>query len=207
MPVNKLCISALLLLFALGTITGCNPKKAAAPASPQASEAPQTEEVDYSTRDMDQNMKEGMKALQDERYDQAEQMLLTALSQVEAYSGQEARTAIILNNLAAVYEAKEMYIQALPLLRKAQKLFIRAYGTDYPAVAITLGNMGRILMKEKRFEEAAQVYRTASGLMENNPKVDKNDYRDMLERYLESLRFSKKGALAADVEAKLKALK
>ncbi|MGD9682063.1 MAG: tetratricopeptide repeat protein [Candidatus Obscuribacterales bacterium] len=177
------------------------------PVSPQASEAPQAEEVDYSTRGVDQNMKEGMKALQDERYDEAEKMFLTALSQVEVYSGQEARTAIILNNLAAVYEAKEMYIQAMPLLRKAQKLFIRAYGTDYPAVAITLGNMGRILMKEKRFEEAAQVYRTAAGLMENNPKVDKKDYRDMLERYLESLRFSKKGALAADVEAKLKALK
>ena len=60
---------------------------------------------------------------------------------------------------------------------------------------------------KKRFEEAAQVYRTAAGLMEKNPKVDKKDYRDMLERYLESLRFSKKGALAADVEAKLKALK
>ncbi|MCA9802278.1 MAG: tetratricopeptide repeat protein [Cyanobacteria bacterium HKST-UBA02] len=207
MPVKKICISALLLILALGTISGCNPKKAANSESPQASEAPRTEEVDYSTRGVDQNMKEGMKALQDERYDEAEKMFLTALSQVEAYSGQEARTAIILNNLAAVYEAKEMYIQAMPLLRKAQKLFIRAYGTDYPAVAITLGNMGRILMKEKRFEEAAQVYRTAAGLMEKNPKVDKKDYRDMLERYLESLRFSKKGALAADVEAKLKALK
>ncbi|MBZ0185153.1 MAG: tetratricopeptide repeat protein [Candidatus Obscuribacterales bacterium] len=210
---NKTWLISFLSIFVICTVTGCSKEKpttdkiiaVAEPAAPV--KEPTETDADYFKRDMDVNSKEGLKALQNQEYEKAERLLLVALQQVDAYRGQEARTAMILNNLASVYEAKEMYAQAIPLLNRAQKLFIRAYGTKNPAVAITLGNMGRVLMKQKRFMEASQVYSTAVNLMQENPQRDNAQYKDMLGRYLESLRLSGRGAAANAAEEKLRALR
>jgi tetratricopeptide (TPR) repeat protein len=173
--------------------------RAAAPAAP---------EPDYLKRDIDVNIKEGNAAFQNKEYDRAERILLAALAQCDLYLKQEARQGAILNNLAAIYEEKEMYAQAVPLLNKAQKLFIRAYGRKHAAVYITLGNLGRVLAKQYRWEEAANVYQTAVGLMEEDPKASKSEsYKEMLTKCLEAWQKAGNAFKANKIDVKLKAFK
>lgn len=165
-------------------------------------------EVDYMRRDIDVNIKEGNELLQKKDYDRAEKVFLAALNQCDLYVGQEARQGAILNNLAAIYEEKEMYMQAVPLLNKAQKLFIRAFGRKNPAVYITLGNLGRVLSKQARWEDAANVYQTAVGLMEEDPKVVKSDsYKEMLTKCGEAWEKAGNAFKANKINAKVKAFK
>jgi tetratricopeptide (TPR) repeat protein len=165
-------------------------------------------QIDYMRRGIDVNIKDGNDALQKKDYDRAEKIFLVALSQCDLYIGQEARQAAILNNLAAIYEEKEMYLQAVPLLTKAQKLFIRAFGRKNQAVYITLGNLGRVLAKQHRWEESANVYQTAVGLMEEDAKVVKSEsYEEMLVKCGEAWEKAGNAFKANKINAKIKALK
>lgn len=161
---------------------------------------------DFTKNSMDDNIKLGNKYLQENHLDKAEKVLLTALNQTEQYTKQEARQALILNNLSACYEGKEMYAQCVPLLNKAQKLFIRAYGREYPAVYMTLGNLGRVLSKQNRWVEAAEVYQTAVRLMEDTKATNTPAYKEMLEADLKALRNAGQGMKANKIEEKLKTL-
>jgi len=165
-------------------------------------------EPDYLRREIDTNIKEGNEALQAKDYDRAERILLAALKQCDMYAKQEARQGAILNSLAAIYEQKEMYAQAVPLLNKAQKLFIRAFGRQNPAVYITLGNLGRVLAKQFRWQEAADVYQTAVNLMEEDPKTKNTAaYKDMLVQCRDAWTNAKNAFKANKIDAKLKAIK
>ncbi|MDZ4836899.1 MAG: tetratricopeptide repeat protein [Candidatus Melainabacteria bacterium] len=156
-------------------------------ATDTATSASKEPGVDYMTRDVDTNIKEGNQALQDKQFDKAERIFLAALAQCDLYPKQEARQGAILNNLAAIYEEKEMYAQAVPLLNKAQKLFIRAFGRKNKTVYITLGNLGRVLSKQHRWEEAANVYQTAVSLMsEDSAAMKSAEYKDMVTKCQEA---------------------
>ncbi len=170
-------------------------------------EAARKAEPDYSKRSIDDNNKDGMSALQSEDYERAERIYLAALRQVENMPKQEARHAMILSNLAAAYEGRKMYGQAVPLLNRAQRLFIRAYGRHASAVYVTLGNLGRVLGKLNRWEEAATVYQTAVNLMEEGKETAAPAYKEMLAKCLEAWHSARNAHKAAKIEAKLKALK
>ncbi len=157
-------------------------------------------------QDLDDNSKAGMAALKAGKLDEAEKMFLVALAQVDSYQGQDLREAAILNNLASVYEQKEMYYQSLPLYSRAQKLFIRAQGRKYPAVAMTLSNMGRVLSKQSRWPEAASIYRTAVELTELRGDNKSEEYIDTLKSYITALRMAGEGLRLQETEAKLKKL-
>ena len=134
-------------------------------------------------------------------------MFLVALKQVDNYKNQSGRKAMILVNLAGVYEEKEMYFQAIPLLTKAQKLFIRAYGRKHTTVSITLCKLGNVLSKQKRFEEASYVYKTAVGLMEESGHDKGEQYKDALDKLLVALKVNGQGLQVREVENKINKLK
>lgn len=209
----------LAVLVAAGVLTGCTSgNKPTAPDAATTSKGDDTQnpdaatskepEPDYFKRDLDLNIKEGNEALNNKDYDRSERILLAALRQCDLYPKQEARQAAILNNLAAIYEEKEMYTQAVPLLNKAQKLFIRAFGRKNQAVYITLGNLGRVLAKQYRWEEAANVYQTAVGLMEEDSKAASSEaYKDMLMKCSEAWEKAGNAFKANKIDAKIKAFK
>ena len=209
----------ILALSAVSIICGCNANKPvqkteSAQSKEERSEAKPTRTPEEQAREnmlllrrsVDVNNKEGLDALKAGKLDRAEQLFLASLRQVDNLPDQEARRAMILNNLASVYEEKEMYAQAVPLLAKSQKLFIRAYGRKHPTVSITLGNLGRILSKEYRYEEAAPVYKTAISLMEESGNTNGDDYKDCLNSLLVALRKTGKGLQANELEKKIQAL-
>lgn len=163
----------------------------------------QEERMSYFKRGVEENQKEAMALMKQGKLDKAENMLIVALKQLEQYKGQTVREAIIVNNLASIYEQKEMYAQAIPLYSRAQKLFIRAYGRDYPAVSMVLSSLGRVLGKQARWYEAAAVYRTAVELMDGNKDVDPAAYKETLEAYIKALRITGEGQRLATMEKKL----
>ncbi len=218
-------VTILVAITMVGAVFGCTKKGAVPdPANPVKGEKQSQPEAESSaplqspeekaremavlmSRSVDVNNKEGLEALKKEDYTKAEKLFLVALRQVDNYPKQSARKAMILNNLASVYEAKEMYFQAIPLLSKAQKLFIKAYGRKDPTVSITLSNMGRILSKQYRYEEASYVYKTAISLMEESGNTASDDYKQCLDALLIALRKTGQGLQAASLEKKISGLK
>ncbi len=177
-------------------------------ATDTATGAPKAAEPDYMKRELDVNIKEGNQALEAKDLDRAERIFLAALSQCDLYEHQEARQGAILNNLAAIYEEKEMYQQAVPLLNKAQKLFIRAFGRKNRTVYVTLNNLARVLSKQHRWEEAANVYQTAVNLMSEDPAAIKTpDYKDNITKCEDAWNKAGNAFKANKMAAKLKALK
>lgn len=190
----------------MGSLTACTKvEKSESDADTTQAEAAKKAEPDYSKRTIDENNKDGMAALQAEDFERAERIYLVALRQVEGMRGQEARNAMVLSNLAAAYEGRKMYAPAVPLLNRAQRLFIRAYGRHNQAVYVTLGNLARVLGKLNRWEEAASVYQTAVNLMEEG-KDSSPAYKEMLTRCLEAWHCARNAHKEAKIEAKLKAL-
>lgn len=166
-------------------------------------------EINYLSRDVDTNRKEGLEALKEHNLDKAERCYIAALQQIDPYPHQEARKAQITHDLAAIYEEKEMYAEAIPLMNRSQKLFIRAYGRESPLVALTLADLGRIMVKQKRFEEAVFVYKTAADLMEINarksPAKFKDSYIEICTEYLKCLKVGNRALRIPAAEARLKA--
>lgn len=169
---------------------------------------PKEPEINYFSRDVDTNRKEGLEALKEHNLDKAEKCYIAALQQIDPYPHQEARKAQITHDLAAIYEEKEMYAEAIPLMNRAQKLFIRAYGRESPLVALTLSDLGRIMVKQKRFEEAVFVYKTAADLMEINarksPAKFKDSYKEICTEYLKCLKVGNRALKVPVAEARLK---
>lgn len=222
--VHEKKIGALILVASsLMLLTSCKTSKDSANSSPakpieatQLAQNKATEpakskepEINYLSRDVDTNRKEGLEALKEHNLDKAEKCYIAALAQIDPYPHQEARKAQITHDLAAVYEEKEMYAEAVPLMNRSQKLFIRAYGRESPLVALTLSDLGRIMVKQKRFEEAVFVYKTAADLMEINarkaPAKFKDSYKDICTEYLNCLRVGNRGLKIPAAEARLKA--
>ncbi len=198
-----------LAVFLAGSVTACTKveKSSGGDKATTEAETSRKAEPDYSKRSVDENNKDGMAALQSEDFERAERIYLAALRQVEGMRGQEARYAMVLSNLAAAYEGRKMYAQAVPLLNRAQRLFIRAYGRFADPVYVTLGNLGRVLGKLNRWEEAATVYQTATNLMEEGKATSKPIYKDTLSKCLEAWQSARNAHKAAKIEAKLKELK
>lgn len=171
-------------------------------------EKKKTVEIDYLSRNVDVNRKEGLEALKAHDLDKAERCYIAAMQQIDLYPKEEARKAQINHDLACVYEEREMYAEAVPLMNKAQKLFIRAYGRESPLVALTMSDLGRILVKQQRSEEASFVYKTAADLMEKsaraNPAKFKESYKEMCAAHLKCLRVAGRGLKVPVAESRLK---
>lgn len=214
---NQKKMAALILIASLCTaLTSCKkPTESTQLAQKPEQEQPSTPakpkepEINYLSRDVDTNRKEGLEALKVHDLDKAEKCYIAALQQIDPYPHQEARKAQITHDLAAVYEEKELYAEAIPLMNRSQKLFIRAYGRESPLVALTLSDLGRIMVKQKRFEEAVFVYKTAADLMEINarkaPDKFKDSYKDICTEYLKCLRVGNRALKIPAAEARLKA--
>ena len=74
----------------------------------------------------------GMKAHQEGRYAEAEQLWTAARKQAEKFGEQDARLASSLNNLALLYHAQGKYAEAEPLYRRSLAIRENALGPEHP---------------------------------------------------------------------------
>lgn len=209
---GAILLGVCLISFSLQGCTkdpGMNAEKLSQQKHPaESSSAKKEPEVDYLSRNVDVNRKEGLEALKAHDLLKAEKCYIAAMQQIDQYPKEEARKAQINHDLACVYEEREMYAEAVPLMNKAQKLFIRAYGRESPLVALTMSDLGRILVKQQRSEEACFVYKTAADLMEKsaraNPAKFKESYKEMCAAYLKCLQVAGRGLKIPEAQARLK---
>lgn len=201
----------LLVTSASFSLCACNKKSDDASDPTVKTEKPK---VDYKSRTWDENNKDGLAALEkginlkeelekvgpdaknaaslkaqmDDELQTAELALLAALTQAEAMGRKDVRVASTCNNLASVYEQREMYQQCLPLLNRAQKVFIFVYDVNNPAVATVLHSMARVLMKQERFEEAAPILIRVIKIQEANPTTKPDVLQESMLKYSTCLR-------------------
>lgn len=87
-------------------------------------------------------------------YDQARDLYLQGLKQIESIHGQNHPSiAEILNNLAVLYKKQGNYNEALEYLKQALKIIKHFYGNEHQDIGIYLTNVGDIyrkVMKKKR---------------------------------------------------------
>jgi len=81
-------------------------------------------------------------------------------------------TSHSLNNLAALYEAQGMYVEAESLYKRAIAIIEKALGYKHPDLLMVLTNYADLLRKMNRGDEAARLEaRVAEIRASANPKM------------------------------------
>ncbi len=181
---------SVVLLLSLTSVSISSCKKSVDEGSDktETSKEPEKPKVDYKSQGWDQNNKDGLAALEKGQLDTAELAFLAALEQAEAYGRKDVRVATTCNNLASVYEGKEMYQQCLPLLNRSQRVFVAVYGTENPAVSTVLASIARVLMKQERFEEAAPILIRVIKIQQANPTTKSDVLQESMMSYATCLK-------------------
>lgn len=177
----------LLLSLASFSLSACK-KSVEESTEKTETKEPEKPKVDYKSQTWDQNNKDGLAALEKQDFDTAELAFLAALDQAEAYGRKDVRVATTCNNLASVYEGKQMYQQCLPLLNRSQRVFVAVYGTDHAAVSTVLGSIARVLMKQERFEEAAPILIRVIKIQQANPTTKSDVLQESMMSYATCLK-------------------
>lgn len=66
--------------------------------------------------------------------------------------------AYVLDQLADYYERTEQFVEAEATLRECLKLKKILFDESHTELALTLGNLGKICVKQLRFVEAEEFY-------------------------------------------------
>jgi len=184
------------------TLCACQTKSVTPEPKPQpAAQAPAKNPYKPGTWEYENHA--GVEALSASNWDEAESHLLKALNIAES-SNDNGTVAATLLNLSSAYEGKQMYAESLPLLNRAVKLFARAYGTDYRGVAVALDRMGKILIKEERFDEAIPIFRRCIKVEEAPKQVDYDALIDTLHSYQVALRRTRGDVEANQIDEQIK---
>lgn len=76
-------------------------------------------------------------------------------------------TAELMNNLGQLLDAKALFAEAEPLMRRALERAGELFGTDHLNVAVALNNLGQLLLATNRADEAEPMIRRVLEIDEN----------------------------------------
>jgi serine/threonine protein kinase len=89
------------------------------------------------------------------RLDQAESYLTRMLSiERSVYGEKNFQVAVAMGNLANVYLEKKQYVRSEQLYRDVVRRFTEALSADYIGTGIVQIKLGRVLLRERRYQEA-----------------------------------------------------
>lgn len=109
-------------------------------------------------------VEEGNAAYADGKVAQAEVHFLEAVQQAEAFGPEDARLALSLNNLAAVYHTQGKYQMAEPLYNRSLEIKTRLYGEEHPEVALNIHNLAVLYSARRMYPVAEKHYKRAIDL-------------------------------------------
>ena len=102
------------------------------------------------------------------RYGEAERFAHQALElNKEEFGPDHPTTAILLNDLAFLFDAQGRYSEAEPLCKRALAILEKALGPDHPDVATNLNNLAKLYGAQGRYAEAEPLYRRSLAIDEN----------------------------------------
>lgn len=178
--------------LAAAAVCGCSQKNTSTPAP-----------VDHA-KVWEQENHAGLDSLAKNDLTGAESHLLIALKEGEACGADDPRVAGALTNLASVYEKKEMYAQAIPLLKRAIAIFQTKYGAKSKFVMVVAGDLGRVSAKAGQYNEAEAAYKRSVELWRAQKSAEA---KDVLSGYADVLKKLDKSDEAKAVEQEAAALK
>jgi len=101
------------------------------------------------------------------RYEQAIPFYREALELGEREFGPDhPTTALLLNNLASLYESQGRYAEAEPLYKRALAIWEKALGPDHPDFAMSLNNLAELYRVQANYAEAEPLYERALAILE-----------------------------------------
>jgi tetratricopeptide (TPR) repeat protein len=94
-----------------------------------------------------------------EKYDDAEQLLLNKIPEMEKHLGLEhVEIAECYNNLAEIYRREGRYQEAEPLFRRVIQLMKTLLGDGHPSLLTVQNNLGLVLKQQKKYSDAIAIY-------------------------------------------------
>ena len=156
------------------------------------------------------SIEEVWKAIQKERYDEAQKKFLTALKEAESFEPHDprlARTAMTLTLLAQLYREQGDYGQAEPLFQRALAIREKALGTEDPDVATGLNNLAALYEDQEKYAEAEPLFLRALAIQEKAVGPEHPNVVGSLENYADLLRKTNREDEAAKMEARAEAIR
>ncbi|HET6456035.1 MAG TPA: tetratricopeptide repeat protein, partial [Armatimonadota bacterium] len=102
--------------------------------------------------------------IQQKKYKEAEELCKRSLTIEQDVKASSLDVAISNHRLALIYTAEKRYAEATSLYKQALAAEEKAYGSESDKVARLLAELGRNLIKQKKYEEAEVPLRQAAGI-------------------------------------------
>ena len=133
-------------------------------------------------------------ALKDARYDEAERLYRSAISEAQQAGIRDLTYAQSLHGLGSLLKDQAKFTEAEPLYLESLALFQNAEGPDSSNVAILNGSLGSICLATARYKEALPYYERARAIYERNPNTKPGDLAYALDGiarvYLQQARYA-----------------
>ncbi len=141
------------------------------------------------------------------RYGEAEPLYRRALeSLVEILGPAHLRVAGGLDNLAGFYLDQGSYGEAEPLYWSAATIVEDTLGPGHPAIGSILAGLAEIYHQQDQYAEAEPLYRRVLTILEHFGPEDIR-FAELLEDYATLLRQTERGAAAAEMESRARAIR
>ncbi|MBX9687835.1 MAG: tetratricopeptide repeat protein [Candidatus Obscuribacterales bacterium] len=111
-------------------------------------------------------VEEGNAAYERGKIPEAEVKFLAALEEAEKFGEEDARLALSLNNLAAMYHEQGKYTMAEPLYKRALDIRINIHGERHPDIALNHHNLAVLYSARRMYQVAEKHYKTALEMKE-----------------------------------------
>ena len=118
---------------------------------------------------------EGVTALHQGRYADAQPLFENCLKLAEAFGEKDPRLSIALNNLGNLMENQARYAEAEPLLKRALALREKLFGPDKAEVAESANNLGMLYDRMNRFADAEVLLKRAVAIADKVSGLDSDD--------------------------------
>jgi tetratricopeptide (TPR) repeat protein len=146
----------------------------------------------------------GNEAMASGRVAQAEVHFLDALKEAETFGEGDARLALSLNNLAAVYHTQGKYTMAEPLYTRSLEIKTRVLGEEHPDVALNVHNLAVLYSARRMYPVAEKHYKRAIELKTKIYGEDSPEMLPTLRYYAQLLKVLNRPVEMHLLEAKMK---
>jgi tetratricopeptide (TPR) repeat protein len=115
-------------------------------------------------------------------------LTLAALKEAELFGEDDARLALSLNNLAAIYHEEGKYTMAEPLYQRALDIKVRLHADPHPDIALNHHNLAVLYSARRMYPVAEKHYKIALEMKETLYGKDSSELLNTLGYYAQLMK-------------------